>query len=282
MTAIQEFLGRPILHQEVDYDVANNALKLTLHLKGEPPEELGKPHWNPRYYESHLKERLMGLQVRSADYSSTADETRVVLEGDYQEFMEHGNRELLKDTKTPNVAKTIEDEIAQLDEAMKKETLPMNKDNTLGPAKDSTLATVQDNAALAAQIAGSNIALEKMTTILQQQLGKLDIDTSFMSTPAGRAMVKMALPTLIMTLLDLPPVQNQMPVGARKTLRDVADAAQLAAMSEGMQTLMVLCLPLLAEFAKVRGSLTEGTGINVEELFKDIADTPEPVPAENR
>lgn len=251
------FLGHSVTRQDVKYDVEKNGLTVQLTVDG----DLGKEIQQYIDGTKSAPDDFRGLTLKAVSFAN--EQTEIVLVGEYHKFMEAGGAvdAVSHGTRLDTERKEIDDTIEALERDIQKA-----KERTMTHT-DSTLTSTGDNAKLAAQIAASNVALDKMTTLLQQQLANMGIDTSFMSTPAGRSLVKMALPTMIMTMLDLPPVQQNMPKNARAVVRDVVDNAQLAAMADGMQTLIQLFMPLLAEFAQIKGSLVESSGLSVEELF---------------
>lgn len=284
------FLGHNVTHQDVKYDVAKNQLNVRLTVDGDLGKEL------PQYINGmkQAPDDFRGLTPKSVAFVN--GQTEIILAGEYQKFMEAGGTAELPATKTDAVlmygdhdwtdnntaiaerirsAYGLDTERNEVNDTIEALERDIKKTKKAIMTKDSTLTSTSSNAKLAAQIAASNVALDKMVTLLQQQLANMGVDTSFISQPAGRSLVKMALPTMIMTVLDLPPVQESMPKNARTAVRGVADSAQLAAMTDGMQTLIQLFMPLLAEFAQIKGSLIESSGLSMDELF------PEDVPVED-
>lgn len=155
-------------------------------------------------------------------------------------------------------------------------TQPATDSTITGTPNDSETETetafedLKDNVALAAKVAASNVALDKMLSILEVKLAEAGVNAAVLQAPATRALIKMALPFLIVVAVDLDPVKNTLPENARAHLRALANSAQLGASIDGMQTMIHLFLPLLADFAAVTASLPAGNTVTMDDVFEDM------------
>lgn len=136
-------------------------------------------------------------------------------------------------------------------------------------ALDETKKNVTDGM----KIAGSMAALNKLIDILDVQLRQAGVDTAFLQTPVGKSLAQLALPTLLLSMCDLQQLRSALGDSTVEALRDVAGSAQVGASISGTTTLINVFSPVLAEFAKVKGSLPEGSHQSVEDLLGDLSAT---------
>lgn len=162
-----------------------------------------------------------------------------------------------------------ESKVLTEDSTITKETTPMNNKhpfdqpiqtrmNTSEPTAPTAWSVTRDNMALAGKIAASRVVSDKLFQVLRKHLAERDIDTSLLDSPAGRALVQLALPTMVLAALNTELARSHMPPDLRVSLAVMGEAAQLGAGIEGFETLMQMAMPLLADFASVKGELEEG------------------------
>ena len=256
-------------------------VEITMTLDGDIPPKLRGPYHSPSYrLDVGLDKHLRGLDIDRIRYNDRKDQTTVVLTGSYKAFLERCNSEGPVMDNRVDLEERIQEIQQSLQREMEKNQVKRDEEllsKAMVEEAPSTLNTTRSNTALAMQVAAANLALDQMVTLLQQHLAKSDIDTTFMQSPGARALVKMALPTMVMAALDMQPIIEHIPEQVRTTLRDLMSSAQLGASIEGMQTVMTLVLPLLAEFAQVKGTLTPGEAPSMAEVLGGLG-TPEQVP----
>ena len=240
-----EFLGRPVKAANVQHDVRTDRLTIEFTLDGSVPPILRDLSGN-----APPAEVLKGLTCTHVGYDPKIGQTKITLCGSYDKFLGYAG------DWSPGPRTSQEQAIVnELEDALREADAP-----EVNEMDETVMGDFKENVVLASKVALSNAAMEQMMVVLQQRLAAAGVDTAFMSAPAARALIKMALPLGIMMVLDLEPVTQALPDGVRTTVRDLANSAQLGASIEGMQTLMGLVVPMLMEFAAVSGSLTEGNG----------------------
>lgn len=114
------------------------------------------------------------------------------------------------------------------------------------------------NVTVAFKIATARVALDKLVEHVEARLTEHEIDVGFLRTPFGRALVKAALPTLLLALLDTDAVSGRVSPNVRDILEDSLNAAQLAGLMDGMEPVLNMAVDLISDFAKVQGLLEEG------------------------